>query len=100
MARPVKASIIVPGRAVEAEQLWYDRSRWPSWIDGFGKIVSLDDQWPQSGARLLWDSRPGGRGRVIERVTRYEPRLGQTLEIEEAGFTSSTAASTRSVIPS
>jgi Polyketide cyclase / dehydrase and lipid transport len=87
VTRPAKASIVVPGRAVEVEQLWYDRTRWASWIDGFGHVVSLDDAWPQTGARLLWDSRPGGPGRVIERVTRYEPRLGQTLEIEESGFT-------------
>jgi hypothetical protein len=84
VSRPVKASIVVPGRAVEVEQLWYDRTRWASWIDGFGHVVSLDDGWPQTGARLQWDSPPGGRGRVIERVTRYEPRLGQTLEVEDA----------------
>jgi polyketide cyclase/dehydrase/lipid transport protein len=87
VARPVKASIVVPGRAVEAEQLWYDRHRWPSWIDGFGKVVSLDDEWPQMGARLMWDGPPAGsRGRVVERVTRYEPRLGQTLDWEDAVF--------------
>ena len=86
MARPVKASIVVPGRAVEVEQLWYDRTRWASWIDGFGHLVSLDETWPQAGARLQWDSPPGGRGRVIERVTRYEPRLGQTLEVEDADW--------------
>jgi Polyketide cyclase / dehydrase and lipid transport len=87
VARPVKASIVVPGRAVEAEQLWYDRHRWPSWIDGFGKVVSLDDEWPQTGARLMWDGPPAGsRGRVVERVTRYEPRLGQTLDWEDALF--------------
>jgi hypothetical protein len=87
VSRPVKASIVVPGRAVEVEQLWYDRTRWASWIDGFGHVVSLDGGWPQTGARLQWDSPPGGRGRVVERVTRYEPRLGQTLDIEDAAWT-------------
>jgi hypothetical protein len=87
VSRPVKASIVVPGRAVEAEQLWYDRTRWSSWIDGFGKVVRLDDGWPQAGARLVWDSPPGSRGRVVERVTRYEPRLGQTLSFEDATWT-------------
>jgi hypothetical protein len=84
VARPVKASIVVTGRAVEVEQLWYDSTRWPSWVDGFGKLVSVDDGWPQAGARVLWDAPPGGSGRVQERVTRYEPRLGQTLAIEDA----------------
>lgn len=83
----MKATIVVRGRAVEVEQLWYDRTRWASWIDGFGHVVDLDHGWPQTGSRLRWDSRPGGQGRVIERVTRYEPRLGQTLEIEDADFT-------------
>ena len=86
VARPVKASIVVPGRAVEAEQLWYDQHRWPSWIDGFGKVVSLDSEWPLTGARLMWDAPVGSRGRVVERVTRYEPRLGQTLDWEDALF--------------
>jgi Polyketide cyclase / dehydrase and lipid transport len=84
--RPVKAEIVVQGRAVEVEQLWYDRTRWPSWIDGFGHIVSLDDDWPQAGARLLWDAPANTRGRVIERVTRYEPRLGHTLDWEDEKF--------------
>jgi Polyketide cyclase / dehydrase and lipid transport len=90
VARPVKAEIVVQGRAVEVEQLWYDKTRWASWIDGFGHIVSLDDDWPQTGARLLWDAGrvgPHPRGRVIERVTRYEPRLGHTLDWEDAAFT-------------
>jgi hypothetical protein len=87
VSRPVKASIVVQGRAVEVEQLWYDKTRWPSWIDGFGKIVSLSDEWPQTGARLLWDAPPNTRGRVNERVTHYEPRLGHTLQWEDAAFT-------------
>jgi hypothetical protein len=83
--RAVQASIVVVGRAVEAEQLWYDRDRWASWIDGFGKLVKVDDDWPLEGSRRLWDAPPaGGRGRVSERVTRYEVRVGQHLELEDA----------------
>ena len=84
--RPVRASIVVRGRAVEAEQLWYDKSRWASWVDGFGHLVALSDDWPLTGSTLQWDSPPGGSGRNRERVTRYEPRLGQTLEIENEKF--------------
>jgi hypothetical protein len=79
----VRAAITVPGRVVEAEELWYDPHRWAAWIDGFGHVAKLEGDWPHEGARLLWDSRPQGRGRVDERVTRYEPRTGQTLEIED-----------------
>jgi hypothetical protein len=82
-----KASISVPGRAAEAEALWYDPHRWQAWIDGFGHVVSLSDDWPARGAELVWDSPPGGRGRVVERVVAYEMRTGQTLEVEDATMT-------------
>jgi hypothetical protein len=81
------ASITVKGRAAEAEALWYDRHRWASWVDGFGHIVLLEGDWPEVGARLIWDSPPGGRGRVQERVVAYETRTGQTLEVEDATIT-------------
>jgi hypothetical protein len=78
------ATITVKGRAAEAEALWYDRHRWASWVDGFGHIVLIEGDWPEVGARLVWDSPPGGRGRVQERVVAYEIRTGQTLEVEDA----------------
>jgi Polyketide cyclase / dehydrase and lipid transport len=77
------ASVEVPGLASEAEALWYDPVRWPAWIDGFGHIVELSDGWPAEG-RLVWNSTPGGRERVIETVTAYEPRAGQTLAVEDS----------------
>ena len=77
------ASTVVPGRIAEAEELYYDRHRWPSWVDGFGHVVKLEGDWPQVGARLLWQSPPKGRGLVQERVQSYEARTGQTLEIED-----------------
>ena len=79
----VKASVTVPGRAAQAEAVWYDRSRWASWIDGFGHLKSLEGSWPDAGSRRVWDSRPGGRGRVVEQVERYESRVGQVLRVED-----------------
>jgi hypothetical protein len=81
------ASITVPGRAADAEALWYDHHRWQSWVDGFGHIVSLSGDWPDRGAELVWESPPGGRGLVTERVVHYEMRTGQTLEVEDATLT-------------
>ena len=78
----VSASIVVPGLASEAEALWYDPRRWPGWIDDFAHTVEVSPEWPAQGRRL-WDARPGGRGRVLERVTAFEPRTGQTLEVED-----------------
>jgi polyketide cyclase/dehydrase/lipid transport protein len=77
------ATTTVPGRAAEAESLWYDQTRWPAWVDGFGHVVNLDPNWPEPPARLVWDSKPGGRGRVVERVTTCVQRQGQTLEVED-----------------
>jgi hypothetical protein len=77
------ASIEVPGLASEAEALWYDPVRWAAWIDGFGHVVELSDGWPAEGT-LKWDSTPGGRGRVLETVTAYEPRSGQALAVEDS----------------
>ena len=80
----VQATATVPGRVVEAEELWYDPHRWAAWIDGFGHVAKLEGEWPKVGARLLWDSPPHGRGRVEERVTAYEARTGHTLAVEDA----------------
>ncbi len=77
------ASQRVPGLASEAEALWYDPIRWAAWIDGFGHVVELSDGWPATG-RLVWDSTPEGRGRVLETVTAYQPRSGQTLSVEDS----------------
>ena len=82
-----RASISVPGRAADAEALWYDLQRWQAWVDGFGHVVSLEGEWPRRGAELVWQSPPGGRGRVTERVVSYEMRLGQTVEVDDATMT-------------
>ena len=77
------ASVEVPGLASDAEALWYDPVRWAAWVDGFGHVVELSDGWPAEGM-LKWDSTPEGRGRVLETVTGYEPRRGQTLAVEDS----------------
>jgi hypothetical protein len=79
-----RATAVVPGRIVEAEELWYDPHRWAAWVDGFGHVSRLEGGWPDVGARLVWDSPPRGRGRVQELVTAYEARTGQTREVEDA----------------
>jgi hypothetical protein len=73
----------VPGPTAEAEALWYDLRRWPAWIDGFGAVVRCEGDWPHTGGLLVWDSKPQGRGRVLERVLSYEPRAGQLAEVED-----------------
>jgi hypothetical protein len=76
------AAIDVPGRASEAEELWYDPLRWPAWVDGFGHVVEVSEGWPADGS-VRWNSVPGGRGLVLETVIAYEPRSGQSLAVED-----------------
>jgi hypothetical protein len=77
------ASIDLPVQVSAAEALWYDTSRWPTFVDGFKSVAKLEGDWPREGARLVWDSVPAGRGRVVEVVTRYEVRRGQTVDVED-----------------
>ena len=78
----VSAAIQVPGRASDAEALWYDPLRWPAWLDGFAHASQVPEGWPAEGT-LLWISRPGGRGKVLEEVVAFEARTGQTLRVED-----------------
>ena len=79
----VSASIEVPGLASEAEALWYDTSRWPSFVDGLHHVAGIDGDWPHEGALVIWDSSPQGSGRVLEQVVGYEARVGQSVAVED-----------------
>ena len=82
-----RAEIEVPGPIVDAETLWYDLNRWPSFVDGFAHVAKQEGDWPKEGARLVWDSVPAGRGRVAEIVSSYEVRAGQTVAVEDERIT-------------
>ena len=73
----------IPGRLSEAEALWYDTARWATFIDGFAHLQGVEGGWPREGGRLVWDSRPDGRGRVVETVVRYAAGDGQDVDYED-----------------
>jgi uncharacterized membrane protein len=79
----VSARIEVSGPISEAEALWYDPVRWPAFVEGLAHIAKREGDWPKQDARIVWDSVRDGRGRVVERVRRYEPRTSQTVEVED-----------------
>src|SRR3954454_13653590 len=81
----VKVELQLPGVATsDAEELWYDTRRWPAFVDGMGHVFKVEEGWPrQAGAVVVWDAKPGGRGRVLERVVSFEARVGQTVEVED-----------------
>ena len=79
----VSARVDVPGAASEAEALWYDHRRWPAFVDGCKHVARVTGDWPHAGAEVIWDSYPQGRGRVLEQVTVFEARVGQSLAVED-----------------
>ena len=81
--KTVRASVTVPGRAREAEALWLDPVRWPSWLDGFAEVVRMDGEWPEPGSRLRWRSVPRGRGLVEERALEHAPGERIVLDVED-----------------
>jgi len=64
----------------EAERLWLDTGRWPTFIEGFAHVLERDESWPDEGSKLVWESLPGGRGRVQEKVvSRDDGQLASRL---------------------
>jgi len=82
--RRASATVTIPGvRIADAEALWYDVTRWSSFIDGFKHVERIEGDWPVAGSRIIWQSVPDGRGRVSEQVTSFVQREGQTSEITD-----------------
>ena len=82
--RTIVARRVLPGASVaQAEALWLDLARWAGFVDGFASVGRLEGDWPQPGARLVWDSRPGGRGRVVELVTGRDPGASHRVRVED-----------------
>lgn len=84
--RAVRVARTFEGTVPEAERCWYDTTRWPYWIDGLDRVLWVDDDWPQAGACVTWESGPAGRGRVSERVLARERLRGQTLEVSDGSI--------------
>ena len=91
----VRAEIAIELPPDRAEALWTDLRRWPSFVDGFGRVLEVDPEWPEPSSKLVWESRRGGRGRVTERVRErhagvivsvvYEEQLSGTQTVSFAG---------------
>lgn len=73
----------VPLAPAAALALWADVSRWPSFVEGFARLVENDPGWPAPDARLVWESVPAGRGRVTEKVVESSEDRIATMVFEE-----------------
>lgn len=69
VARERAVTVLPPGRALA---LWLDVERWPTFVDGYARVDHQHERWPEPGARVVWHSRPGGRGTVTEKVAEIE----------------------------
>jgi polyketide cyclase/dehydrase/lipid transport protein len=82
--RTASAGRTVALDSLEAAELWKDVRRWPTFVEGFARALELSPEWPGSGAKLVWESTPGGRGRVTERVVESGERRFATELYEES----------------
>jgi hypothetical protein len=71
--RVVRESVIAELPPLVAQELWSDTARWPTFADGFARVVELDPAWPEPGSKVIWESGPAGRGRVTERIRDLTP---------------------------
>jgi hypothetical protein len=81
--RTAGAGTDVPLAPAAALALWADVSRWPSFVEGFARLVENDPGWPAPDARLVWESVPAGRGRVTEKVVESSEDLIATMVFED-----------------
>ena len=82
--RRASARTLVPLAPPDALRLWRDVQRWPTFVEGFARMLSLAEEWPEKGARAVWESNPEGRGRVTETVVENAPDRFATQVFEEA----------------
>jgi hypothetical protein len=84
MARTAQAATVVPLAPEAALKLWTDVGRWPTFVEGFAHAIEVSDDWPAEGSKLVWQSIPGGRGRVTEQVIVNGPGRFSTRVYEDA----------------
>jgi uncharacterized protein YndB with AHSA1/START domain len=70
VARERAVTALPPAAALD---LWLDTARWPTFVDGLARIERRHERWPEPGASVVWQSRPGGRGTVTLKVLELEP---------------------------
>jgi len=86
MTRSARATEQVPLAPEAAVALWRDVGRWPSFVEGLARVVSSTPEWPATGARVVWESGTGGRGKVSEKVIEGDAHAFATRIVEERLF--------------
>jgi hypothetical protein len=73
--------VVVALPILRAFGLWIDPNRWQTWVDGFGRVVDQPPSWPEPGSKLVWESRPHGRGRVTEKSIALDPPFRVVVDV-------------------
>jgi hypothetical protein len=81
--RRVSAETTVALGPEEALRLWTDTGRWATFVEGFARVLERDEAWPGEGGKIVWESKPEGRGRVTEKVVERGPGLVRSQVFEE-----------------
>jgi hypothetical protein len=92
MARRAEATAPVVLEPDAAAALWRDVRRWPGFVEGFQRVEEAGSDWPGEGAKVVWVSGPGGRGRVTEKVVASGPTSFTTRVHEQRLHGTQTAA--------
>jgi hypothetical protein len=82
--RTAKAQTLVALDPVATRELWADPGRWASFVEGFARVRDATGDWPEPGAKLVWESIPAGRGRVTERVVEAGERSFATEVFDDS----------------
>ena len=54
MARVAAARRVVQLTPEAALALWTDTDRWPTFVEGFARVIERSGDWPAEGARVIW----------------------------------------------
>ena len=84
MPRTARATGVLPLAPEAAMKLWTDVTRWQTFVEGFAHAIEVSNDWPSKGAKVVWQSIPGGRGRVTEKVIASDTRRFGTQVYEDA----------------
>ncbi len=82
--REARAKALVALPPERALDLWRSVERWSTFVEGFARVVDRTPGWPGEGERVIWESTPGGRGRVTEKVVEAGPASFATMVFEES----------------
>jgi uncharacterized membrane protein len=69
----VREATVVELEPARCAAVWADPERWKGFVDGFARVAERDPEWPREGSQVVWESTPGGRGTVNERVVEWRP---------------------------